>query len=300
MAPSPDRAAGEDVAADAVPSSSHDKRDRDEATTTSESRKVTKVGRLTHVDETKTQEEETPDTTPTPNVEEEEGDVQENPAASTTENIVDLLSDLFDKNRTVVEEALSDLDDLCDDLLRHDETVLSQQANEREIRRLGGHMAVVHAVKKHVDHGPIQREGIRALCNFTRSPLSRVLVGDVGGVKVILAGMRRHPKNETIQALGCGAIANLLIGTKRNAERFEESDGIAAVIAAMKAHAEDEDVQYNSCYALLRMCEWAEYRPLIIAAGGAATIAHAMKEYIGSPRVHVISHRAMQKLVICD
>ena len=288
MAPSPDRAAGEEIA-DAVPSSSHGKRGRGKRTT-SESKRVAKLARALHVEETKAQEEDNTET-PTTNV--EEGDTQDNPVANTTENIVKLLSNLSSDDQNVIADSLTDLAELC-----HPNITDLHEANKREICRLGGPMAVVQAVKKHVDDALIQEEGIGALCNFTSfSTLTEVLVGDVGGVEVILAGMKRHPENVFIQQDGCGAIGNLLYGTKRNAERLEESGGIAVVVAAMKAHPENENVQSYSCDALFNMCQWAEYRPLIIAAGGAVTIATAMEKYIGNPRVHKESRRAMQQLV---
>jgi hypothetical protein len=304
MAPSPDRAAGDNLVADAVPaSSSHGKRGRGEATTASESRRVTnKVGQMTLpvwmtrcVEETEAQEEDTPEITPTTNVE-GKGDVQETPVANTTENAVKLVSNLWSEDRSVVKKALKGLTDLfCN------ETHAFKAKNEREMRRLGGHMAVVHAVKNYVDDALIQEQGIRALCNLTAGPtLAQELVGDVGGVEVIVAGIKRHPEVARIQHLGCVAIGHLTFQTERNAERFEESDGIAAVIAAMKAHPENGDVQHESCYVLLRMCEWMEHGRLIIAAGGAATIACVMKECSHNYKVRRISHRVMQKLVDSD
>jgi hypothetical protein len=151
-----------------------------------------------------------------------------------------------------------------------------------------------------VDGILLHEEGIRALENCTHPALARVLVGDIGGVEVILAGMRKHPTYTNVQQVGCGAIANLLFETKRNAERFQESDGIAAVISAMKAHPENEDVQLGSCGALLSICEWAEYRPLIVAAGGAVAIDTVMEKYGDNPRVREMSQDAMQKLVKRD
>ena len=294
MAPSPDRAAGENLV-DAVPESSHGKRGRGNTTrsTSSGSRRVAKVARAPHIEETKAQEEDNAETSTT-NVE-EEGDTQETLAANTTENIVKLLSNLWSDDPTVIEKSLKDLAGMCDP----DITDLFE-ANERNVCRLGGHIVVVQVVKKHVDDALIQEEGIGALLNFTFSTLAQVLVGDIGGVEVILAGMKRHPDNANIQWWGCGAIGNLLYETKRNAERLEESDGIAAVIAAMKVHPNNEEVQCNSCYAIWRMCEWAEYRHLIVAAGGLVTIAKAMEKYIGNPRVREESRRALQSLTKSD
>jgi hypothetical protein len=277
-----------------ISSSSHGKRGRDKATT-GERQRAAKVPRSPGVEETKAQGEETPETWTT-KVEEEE---EETPDVPTTTNIVKLLSILWiedDRKGCAIaqriEEALTGLADLCCDKI----TDLSE-VNERELRRLGGHMAVVQIVKKYVDDALIQEEGIRALLNCTNPTLAKVLVGDIGGVEVILAGMKRHPQAENVQRMGCGTIGNLC-ETKRNASRFEESDGIAQVIAAMKAHPENEDVQVYGCVALENMCEWAEYRPLIFAAGGAVTIATVMEKFSDNPSVRQSSQDAMQALVL--
>jgi hypothetical protein len=289
-ATSPDRAAGETVAETVPSSSSHGKRGRgDGKATTGERRRVAKVARLPGVEETKTHSEDAPETATTKV--EAEGDTQENAERpSTTEDCVKLISDLWSDDRNVIENALTGLADLC----HHDDD------DEREICRLGGHMAVVQVLKKHMDHVLIQEEGIRALWNFTYPTLAKVLVGDIGGVEVILTGMKRYPEYEFVQRAGCGAIANLLWETKLNAESFEASDGIAQVIAAMKNHPDNEDVQVNGCGALFNMCEWAEYRPLIFAAGGAVTIATVMEKYSNNPRVREASQNAMQTLVKRD
>ena len=292
MAPSPDRAAGEKNIADAVPSSSHGKRGRGKATTTSESERVAKVARAPRIEETEAREEETAET-PTAKVE-EEGDIQDIPVANTTENIFKLLSNLSSDDRSVILDSLTDLSDLCRS------TTDLHEANECEIRRLGGPMAIIQAVKKHVDAVLIQEEGIRALCNFTFPLPAMVLVGDIGGAEVILAGMKRHPAVANIQSRGCGAIANLL-GTKRNAERLEESGGIAAVIAAMKVYPEDEEVQFHCCYALYNICEWAEYRPLVRAAGALVMISKVVeKYYVGNLRVREVAEDAIQELLKRD
>jgi hypothetical protein len=260
-----------------ISSSSHGKRGRDKATT-GERQRAAKVPRSPGVEETKAQGEETP-VTPEP----------------TASDIVKLLSILWiEDDRTAIAAALTGLTDLCY------ETNDLRGTNKRETRRLGGHVAVVQVVKKHVDDPLIQEEGIRALSNFTHSALAKVLVGDIGGVEVVLAGMKRHPQAENVQWVGCGAIANMLHETKRDAARVEESDGIAQAIAAMKAHPEDEDVQFHGCGALEIVCEWAECRPLIFAAGGAVTIATVMEKFSDNPRVRRFSQDAMQASVKRD
>jgi hypothetical protein len=162
-------------------------------------------------------------------------------------------------------------------------------------------MAVVQVGKKHVDDALIQEEGIRALLNLIFPTLAKVLVGDIGVLQVILFGMKRHPQAANVQrAPGCAANENIVDETKRNAERLKESDGIAQVIAAMQAHPENEDVQLYSCWTLHKMCEWAEYRPLIFAADGADTIATVIEKSSDNPRVREASQYAMQRLAKRD
>jgi hypothetical protein len=161
-----------------------------------ESQRVAKVARLPHGEETKAQEEGTPDM-PTANVE-DEGDEGDAPVATNAKSIIELISNLWSDDRSVNEEALLDLADLC----QEEDTDLSQ-ANEREICRLGGHMAVVQVVKKHEDEVRIQEEGIRALHTLTsHHQRARVFVGDVSGLEVIPAAMKRHPEVEDIQGNG--------------------------------------------------------------------------------------------------
>jgi hypothetical protein len=260
-ATSPDRAAGEAVAETVPSSSSRAKRGRANATA-GERPRVAKVARLPRVEEAKTQPEEV--VTPT-----------------LTETCVKLISDLWSDDRNVIQKSLTDLYDVADG-----------NADEGEISRLGGHMAIVQVLKNNLEDVLIQEEGIAALEIF-----ENMLVGDIGGVVVILAGMRQHPGAVMVQSRGCFTIRELLNKTKPNAARFEESDGIALVIAAMKAHPHEEYVQWYGCRALLAMCEWAEYRPLICAAGGAVTIANVNLKYSDNPDVHEASRLAILKLM---
>jgi hypothetical protein len=276
-ASSPDRAAGE-ILVDAVPSSSRAKRGCGGGnTTTGERRRVAKVARLPGVEETNTQPAEEAAATPT-----------------LTEKCVKLISDLWSDDRNVIKEALTDLYDLA---YRYFENT-----GVDEILRLGGPMAIVQVLKKNPEDAHIQEKGIRALGCFTYSNFNpaKVLVGDIGGMEVILGGMRRHPGAVSLQRCGCGAISNILCGTKHNATLFEESGGIVLVIAAMKAHPHEEYVQCYGCVVLFYMSEWAEYRALIFAAGGAVTIATVMEKYSGNPAVRMASQNAMQQLVKTD
>jgi hypothetical protein len=161
-ATSPDCAAGKNLA-DTVPSISRSKRGRGGGNeTTGDRRRVApKVARLSGVEETNTQSAEEA-VTPT-----------------LTEKCVKLILDLWSDDRNVIQKSLTDLADEDD--------------GQDEIVQLGGHMAIVQVLKKNLEDVLIQEEGIEALGNFGYATLGKVLVGDIGGVEVILTGMRQHP-----------------------------------------------------------------------------------------------------------
>jgi hypothetical protein len=141
VASSPHCPAEGDIA-DAVLGSSQGKRRNDDGDTP-----ASKVARLASVEESNVQHEETTqeilNNTNNAGATEDAFESPEAPEKSTTENIVTLLSDLWSDNRTAIEQALTNLADLCNLGITD-----VAQANEREIRRLGGHMAVVQVLKK--------------------------------------------------------------------------------------------------------------------------------------------------------
>jgi hypothetical protein len=162
---------------------------------------------------------------------------------------------------------------------------------------LGVQIAVFQLLQKHIGCPNIQKEGMRALGNFSHLMPTQKLLGEIGCVEVILATMEKYPDSERLQRIGCFIIAKLVYRTKGNAERFEKSGGIALVIAGMKVHPNCQKLQKHGCYVLSNMSEWEEYRPMIVEAGGASAISFVMEKYREDPELRKRSYKAMKILV---
>ena len=205
----------------------------------------------------------------------------------TTENMMDLLKELWSDDKCVIKRAMKEIANLGYE--DHDE-------NEVKMRELGLHSAVFQLIQKHVSCLEILVQGIRALGNFSHNISTKKFLGDVGYVEVILARIEKDPDSEIIQLMGCLSITNLTHRMKDNAERVQKAGGIALVIAAMKAHPNSGRLQRRGCQALSNMSEWEEYRPLIVKAGGASAIASIMEKYWEHPVLHERAYNAMERL----
>jgi hypothetical protein len=162
---------------------------------------------------------------------------------------------------------------------------------------LGVQIAVFQLLQKHIGCPNIQKEGMRALGNFSHLMPTKKLLGEIGCVEVILATMENYPDSERVQLLGCYVIGRLVDNTRFNAERVEKSGGIAVIIAGMKAHPNCEELQNDGCIALSNMSVWEEYRPLIAEAGGVSPIAFVMETYRADPEIRKCAYKAMKLLV---
>jgi hypothetical protein len=214
----------------------------------------------------------------------------------TTENIMDLLKGLWSDDTSAIETALIEIVYLCS-FSNYSVRKDSSEENELKIRVLGGHTAVFQVLQKHIGYRRIQELGIRALGKFSRCTSAQKLLGDIGCVEVILAGMNKYPDSASVQRAGCTTISNLIHGMKGNAERVEKSGGIVVVVAAMKAYPNIEELQRYGCSALLNMSKWEEYTPRILEAGGASVIASIMEKYRDKPELLELAYNAMEKLV---
>jgi hypothetical protein len=172
-----------------------------------------------------------------------------------------------------------------------------REENEVKIRVLGVHTVIFEVLQKHVGCLEIQREGIRALANFSRLKPTKKLLGDIGCVEVIIVRMEKYPASEILQFLGCVIVGILVKTLKGNAERVEQSGGIAVVIVAMKAHRNSELLQRCGCRTLLYMSEWEEYRPLIVKAGGLSAISSIMETDWYRPGLQDLGRKTLKKLI---
>ena len=78
------------------------------------------------------------------------------------------------------------------------------------------------------------------------------LLGEHGGVAMLLAAMSTHCAVADVQAMACWALVNVMLNPAQKALAGARG-GLAAVLAAMRAHPDDLEVQYRSLFALINL-----------------------------------------------
>lgn len=143
------------------------------------------------------------------------------------------------------------------------------------------HTTVIEALRK-LPAPRVQENGCKALANIAacKDPACAIL-GINGGVKIVLAAMRKFPQNPAIQESCCLAIANMVARNEHCTGCVISENGVATIIAGMTELEANPMVQKNGCFAFAAMaskCSEPE-RAAIIAAGALPRVFYAMRQY---------------------
>jgi hypothetical protein len=151
--------------------------------------------------------------------------------------------DLWSDDKKIVEEAFSQLADLC----CNNENVKENRTN---ILRTGGASSIVGAMRRWYMVPEIQAQGCRALANASiGSDSFRRLANEVGAFVVIVCAMENYPNHCFLQYMGCIVLMNLCAGIKdHGATAVDTMKGYGVIIAKLKKFS-DEDV----------LLKWARY-----------------------------------------
>lgn len=77
----------------------------------------------------------------------------------------------------------------------------------------------------------------------------------VGGMRAIIAAMKKHPKNKNLISSAIRALINLTF-LEANAVLFvTKTDGVSLVLKCMKKFAGDDKIVCESCHLLLGLCK---------------------------------------------
>lgn len=127
----------------------------------------------------------------------------------------------------------------------------------------------------------VQAKGCTGIAQLAERPDGRKLLHDKQGVEVVVEAMMSAMDEEVeLQASGCSALANLVIGEVSEHEAAVlGKGGLKAVLAAAKAHPADGSVQTKACLALGNMAFGSAGEAAVLAAGGLDAIVAAMKAH---------------------
>ena len=138
---------------------------------------------------------------------------------------------------------------------------ISEEA-QNDFFQLGGHLALVCVMKKHLQCLEIQKIGISIFLSECRGEIDVIgqAIGRVGGMQAILGAMKNHPNDDHIVYYAIKALYNLIC-LEANAEMFVSStDGVSVILESMKTFAGDGETLYEACDLLHSLCEYEQLR----------------------------------------
>lgn len=183
------------------------------------------------------------------NVSTEETKVAEgNPNNLPLERIPHLIGrELLKSDAQKVEKALGELADLCD--IGIDRSRDEAKNNRELVFICGGHLSLWRTLVEFPDVLGIQEKGCAAIMNvFYGAHVSRKnCAGPLRMVETLVNIMRKFPESAMLQDNATGAIDNLLISCRENAEHFVNGQGIETLVVAMKKFPESVETQEWGC-----------------------------------------------------
>ena len=132
-------------------------------------------------------------------------------------------------------------------------------------------------MNQYIDSELLCQRGCGLILNLSFfAPLSQDVMASVGGIRIILAAMRRHGLNSQIQEYSVAILSGLCLDEK-NHQEFVNEEGISSVLAAMMIHPDQSSIQAYSCDLLLHLASSnPEYKRNIIDGNGQMVANDAM------------------------
>ncbi|KAL3917945.1 MAG: hypothetical protein SGILL_004476 [Bacillariaceae sp.] len=128
------------------------------------------------------------------------------------------------------------------------------------------------------------------------APISQDVMASVGGIRIILAAMRRHGLNTQIQECGAGILSGLCLDDKNHAE-FVNEEGISTVLAAMMIHPAVPSIQACSCDVLAHLAlSNTLYRRSIVDGNGPMVANDAITRHRGHKGVQTRASELLRAL----
>lgn len=136
-------------------------------------------------------------------------------------------------------------------------------------------VAIIHAMRRDPDNVHLLEVGLSLLTRLCMHRSSMQLrIGELGGVQVAMAAMKRHNEVPTLIERACSLIRWLCV---QQSNRNQVTSGILLLISAIRAHARNPDVVSEVAAALSNaVFEHEKNRRWAIAKGGCAAIVEAM------------------------
>ena len=166
-------------------------------------------------------------------------------------------------------------------LIEHGADVRADNSGALRLAAERGHASVVELLLKHGADAHADKDAAwRSASKGGHADVLALLIGSVGAIGEIVAAMRAHPNNASIQEQGCLALNNMIRNNEDNKVKAGSAGAIEAVVAGMRAHVSSAGVQLQGCRALYSLAY--SYEDNKIKAGSAG----AFEAVVAAMRVH--------------
>jgi hypothetical protein len=205
-----------------------------------------------------------------------------------------IMRDLWKEDAVEVEEALDQLADLCSIVGGSEEEA---KKNSEQFFDSGAHSVLLKTLERFPDNMGIQKQGCRAIADATYgSGHSRQSAGSIGMVEAMVKALNAFPQSHNLQANVIGAINNLLITCRENAERFVNAKGIEAVVATMTNFPADAYLQLWCCTILDLCAELLKNQDQLIELDAVTVVGRALKTHTDDEEVKTVARKALTAL----
>jgi len=145
----------------------------------------------------------------------------------------------------------------------------------QNVAEIGAIGPICQAMRDLACNMDLQQLAIGALRNIAfGNDANKTLVVKDGGIKAVVTGMKRYPKDAKLQEQGIGALTSLC-DTVGRAAACAKQGGIEVIIGALKRHASVGHIAELGCIILCMFCDDQQLKHVIMKSG-ALQIAKAL------------------------
>jgi len=156
---------------------------------------------------------------------------------------------------------------------------------------------VLGALRRDAGNGSLAEHAVALLFHVvTQAPVVQVRVGELGGVAVVAATMRRHLHREALLAKGCALLRSLCF-SPANRPRLRDCGGLRCVLAVISVYGGSPRA-VEPAISALGNAVYGEptNRELIGSLGGIPPLLNALRECGGSAVIQTHGCRALRNL----
>eukprot|EP00746_Dinoflagellata_sp_MGD_P012002 gnl/MRDRNA2_/MRDRNA2_125413_c0_seq1.p1 gnl/MRDRNA2_/MRDRNA2_125413_c0~~gnl/MRDRNA2_/MRDRNA2_125413_c0_seq1.p1 ORF type:complete len:356 (-),score=97.32 gnl/MRDRNA2_/MRDRNA2_125413_c0_seq1:92-1159(-) len=161
-------------------------------------------------------------------------------------------------------------------------------------------VGIVHrimiAMQQHGRNAGLQKMSFRALAGLSTGGFSSLM--DEGIVGLVIAAMRFHPEEPSLQSAGCEVLESLMKLIEGLDVKFVSGDGVEAIVAAMRQHPDDAEVQRSACSSLAAV-SWADgaHVRAEAAAGAVEASVQALLSHPQQPETQAAAVKMLRRII---